>query len=169
LREELQLREQLQQQLKELEDAVMLQKDGPSPQQQQQQQHIQQQLEKLPVVYDDAATLDQWTLQVAGVVIQAAKIEDNDEVLRQQTTLAFKTQVHILPTLLRYCTRQTQLRFFAFAMQTTLDRWNQVKMLTNDQQWEDVKKELVVYLLLVCITDAVVADCECANSNLLFL
>jgi hypothetical protein len=79
-------------------------------------------LENMPQEYDDRSQLDEWTLQIAGKVIAAAKMDDNDEVLRVQTSLAFKVQ-------------------------TTPDRWNQVKMLTSEHEWEEVKKELVVYLL----------------------
>jgi len=74
------------------------------------------------VEYDDIGVLDEWTLTIAGTIIAAAKIEDMDDVLRVQTILAFKVD-------------------------PTPDRWNQVKMLTSKREWEEVKKELVIYLL----------------------
>jgi len=83
---------------------------------------IKETLERMPSEYDDKYQLNSWTLEIAAMVIEAAKIEDNDEVLRVQTSLAFKVD-------------------------TTPERWQQVKMLTSEQEWEDVKKELVVYLL----------------------
>lgn len=35
----------------------------------------------------------------------------------------------------------------AFKADTTAERWTQVRQLTSDEDWEEVKKELVVYLL----------------------
>lgn len=119
---ELELREELKRQQTELEQQIMLQKNGATPEQQKQQQQINEKLEKLPLLYPERSTLDSWTIKAAERVIKAAKIEDNDEVLREQTILAFKTQ-------------------------TTPERWNQVRMLTSEAEWADVKKELVVYLL----------------------
>jgi hypothetical protein len=122
LRKELEERELLQLKQKELEDKVILQKDGPTDEQKKLMDGIKEALEKLPTEYDDKNTLDSWTLQLTTPVINAAKIEDNNDVLREQTTLAFKVQ-------------------------TTPERWNQVKMLTTDQEWDEVKKELVTYLM----------------------
>ncbi len=122
LRKELEEREQLELKLKELEDKILLQKDGPTDEQKKLIDQIHEAQDKLPVEFDDKETLDAWTLEIAELVINAAKIEDNDEVLRVQTTLAFKVE-------------------------TTPERWDKVKMLTSEQEWEDVKKELVVYLL----------------------
>lgn len=79
-------------------------------------------MEKLPAIFEDKEQLNEWTLEVAGYVIAAAKIEDNDDVLREQTTKCFKVE-------------------------TTPERWSQVKNLTSEKDWEEVKRELVVYLL----------------------
>eukprot|EP01114_Cavostelium_apophysatum_P005388 TRINITY_DN1631_c0_g1_i3.p1 TRINITY_DN1631_c0_g1~~TRINITY_DN1631_c0_g1_i3.p1 ORF type:complete len:2306 (+),score=986.21 TRINITY_DN1631_c0_g1_i3:123-7040(+) len=122
LRRELEKREQLNLQKENIESEVMLQKDGATEDQKKMLQQIEQQLQELPVEYEDAATLDNYTLDVAGKIIAAAKIEDLDDVLRVQTSLAFKVD-------------------------TTPDRWNQVKMLTSETEWEEVKKDLVKYLL----------------------
>eukprot|EP01118_Nematostelium_gracile_P018453 TRINITY_DN8192_c0_g1_i1.p1 TRINITY_DN8192_c0_g1~~TRINITY_DN8192_c0_g1_i1.p1 ORF type:complete len:399 (-),score=165.87 TRINITY_DN8192_c0_g1_i1:32-1228(-) len=122
LLEELELREELQDSLNKLAEKVTLQKDGITKKQQTEQENLTAKLEKLPKEFADRAQLDQWTLQACDMMTNAAKIEDNDQVLKELTTRAFKVEV-------------------------TPERWNKVKQLTAEQDWEEVKKELVVYLL----------------------
>eukprot|EP01116_Phalansterium_solitarium_P017419 TRINITY_DN4287_c0_g1_i1.p1 TRINITY_DN4287_c0_g1~~TRINITY_DN4287_c0_g1_i1.p1 ORF type:complete len:2401 (-),score=1033.05 TRINITY_DN4287_c0_g1_i1:215-7417(-) len=122
LRTELAMREQLHKEKEEIDQAVMLQKDGPTDEQTKSLVLIEMQLEQLPADYADKETLDAWTVVIAQKTVTAAKIEDQDAVLREQTTLAFKVE-------------------------STPERWLQVKQLTSEHDWEEVKKDLVVYLL----------------------
>jgi len=61
-------------------------------------------------------------LQVTELIISAAKIENLEAELRSQTIMAFKAD-------------------------TTTARWDQVRHLTPEDEWAQVKEELVVYVL----------------------
>eukprot|EP01126_Amoeba_proteus_P041791 TRINITY_DN4505_c0_g3_i3.p1 TRINITY_DN4505_c0_g3~~TRINITY_DN4505_c0_g3_i3.p1 ORF type:complete len:1553 (-),score=439.90 TRINITY_DN4505_c0_g3_i3:108-4721(-) len=61
-------------------------------------------------------------LEVVELVIAAAKIEDDESVLREQTILAFKTD-------------------------TTTKRWDQIRQIVSEEEWSRVKEELVVYVM----------------------
>jgi len=82
-------------------------------------------LEGLPQIADmdkDIAQLNEQLLQITELIIAAAKIEHCDAELRAQTIMAFKAD-------------------------TTMDRWDQVRALTPEEEWAQVKEELVVYVL----------------------
>eukprot|EP01097_Dermamoeba_algensis_P002363 TRINITY_DN1932_c0_g6_i1.p1 TRINITY_DN1932_c0_g6~~TRINITY_DN1932_c0_g6_i1.p1 ORF type:complete len:562 (+),score=217.01 TRINITY_DN1932_c0_g6_i1:316-2001(+) len=122
LKEELEKREELEAKLTELSEAISLQKNGPTRSQKRQIDTIEAQLKEMPAAYDDLATLESWITQVASVAIDSARVESNDRVLREQTSLAFRTA-------------------------PTVSNWTQVKNLTSESDWDEVKKELVVYIL----------------------
>jgi len=66
--------------------------------------------------------LDKFLLQISEMIIMAAKIEHMDDELRDQTIMAFKAD-------------------------TTTERWDQVRLLTSDEDWGKIKEELVIYVL----------------------
>eukprot|EP01098_Paradermamoeba_levis_P013417 TRINITY_DN610_c0_g1_i2.p1 TRINITY_DN610_c0_g1~~TRINITY_DN610_c0_g1_i2.p1 ORF type:complete len:603 (+),score=270.24 TRINITY_DN610_c0_g1_i2:374-2182(+) len=122
LKLELEKREQLEIQMTELQQKINLQKGGPTKQQEQELDKLTEQQKELPDAFDDLATLESYTLQVSALAIESARVESNDRVLREQTSLAFK----IAPT---------------------VDNWHRVKNLTSELEWEEAKKELVVHVL----------------------
>eukprot|EP01124_Arcella_intermedia_P025788 TRINITY_DN4694_c0_g1_i8.p1 TRINITY_DN4694_c0_g1~~TRINITY_DN4694_c0_g1_i8.p1 ORF type:complete len:1563 (+),score=531.43 TRINITY_DN4694_c0_g1_i8:56-4744(+) len=84
-----------------------------------------EEMEKLPDMGDvnaEIATLDTQMLEVTELIIVAAKIENFENELKTQTIKAFK-------------------------FNTTVDRWDQVRQLIPEEEWDKVKEELVVYVL----------------------
>jgi len=79
-------------------------------------------LEQLPEIDYDKAKLNSWMLDISAVIINAAKIEDDDDTLCEQTVMAFK-------------------------IDTSIERWDQVRNMVSDENWERIKNELVVYVL----------------------
>jgi len=79
-------------------------------------------LEQLPELDYDKAKLDEWILEISEQVVNAAKILDDDETLREQTVMAFK-------------------------IDTSIERWDNVRNMVSDESWDKIKKELVVYVL----------------------
>lgn len=84
LTSQLEKREELTKSQSELMAKVTLQKDGATKKQQKELDEIAESLEALPVIYENKQQLSSWFLEVAGLIIAAAKIEDNDEVLRSK-------------------------------------------------------------------------------------
>eukprot|EP01006_Ploeotia_vitrea_P048220 TRINITY_DN67209_c5_g2_i1.p1 TRINITY_DN67209_c5_g2~~TRINITY_DN67209_c5_g2_i1.p1 ORF type:complete len:423 (+),score=85.92 TRINITY_DN67209_c5_g2_i1:164-1270(+) len=62
------------------------------------------------------------TLQLTTMVIESAKVENNDEALCSQAIRAFKVD-------------------------NTQRRWEEIKNLTSDAEWAKVKEQLVVFML----------------------
>jgi len=79
-------------------------------------------LSQIGDVEKEIAALNQQLLQVTELVIAAAKIENLEKELRAQTIMAFKAD-------------------------TTTERWDQVRALTPEDEWAQVKEELVIYVL----------------------
>eukprot|EP01089_Gocevia_fonbrunei_P006169 TRINITY_DN1672_c0_g1_i2.p1 TRINITY_DN1672_c0_g1~~TRINITY_DN1672_c0_g1_i2.p1 ORF type:complete len:1136 (-),score=330.55 TRINITY_DN1672_c0_g1_i2:332-3739(-) len=95
---------------------------GLDPKLKEELENAKQVLEQLPEIDYDKSKLDSWMLQISEVVINAAKVEDDDETLREQTVMAFK-------------------------IDTSIARWDQVRNMVSDENWEKIKKELVVFVL----------------------
>jgi hypothetical protein len=66
--------------------------------------------------------LKAYTLTITNLMTRAASIEGNDDVLREQTILAFKAD-------------------------TSQERWDQVRNATSEHEWSRIKQELVGYIL----------------------
>ena len=66
--------------------------------------------------------LRQYTLSITSLMTRAASVEGRDDVMRDQTILAFKAD-------------------------TTQERWDQVRNATTEQEWSVIKQELVGYIL----------------------
>eukprot|EP01090_Pellita_catalonica_P001993 TRINITY_DN1167_c0_g2_i1.p1 TRINITY_DN1167_c0_g2~~TRINITY_DN1167_c0_g2_i1.p1 ORF type:complete len:1453 (-),score=417.61 TRINITY_DN1167_c0_g2_i1:71-4429(-) len=85
-------------------------------------QRAKDDLEKLPELEHNKEQLDSWILKISGLVVDAAKILDDDEVLSAQTVMAFK-------------------------IDTSIERWDQVRNMVSDEKWDIIKQELVVFVL----------------------
>mmetsp|Transcript_11501 Transcript_11501/g.17239 ORF Transcript_11501/g.17239 Transcript_11501/m.17239 type:complete len:733 (+) Transcript_11501:26-2224(+) len=66
--------------------------------------------------------IDAFVLQVCDLVVPSAKIEDLDDVLREESVRAFKVD-------------------------TSTERWDTVRNLTSTDDWDTIKQDLVVYVL----------------------
>ncbi|KYQ99826.1 hypothetical protein DLAC_03778 [Tieghemostelium lacteum] len=62
------------------------------------------------------------TLQITHVMIESANIEDQGEILRNQIILSFK-------------------------IDTTPEKWDQIRNLSSEEEWEATKNELVVFVM----------------------
>ncbi|GAM18171.1 hypothetical protein SAMD00019534_013460 [Acytostelium subglobosum LB1] len=62
------------------------------------------------------------TLEITDLMIKAANAEDLGEVIRDQTILSFK-------------------------IDTTVEKWDQIRNLSSEEEWAKVKEELVVYVM----------------------
>eukprot|EP01125_Pyxidicula_operculata_P015272 TRINITY_DN5168_c2_g1_i2.p1 TRINITY_DN5168_c2_g1~~TRINITY_DN5168_c2_g1_i2.p1 ORF type:complete len:1487 (-),score=479.48 TRINITY_DN5168_c2_g1_i2:82-4542(-) len=86
---------------------------------------IKESIEALPKMEnfeEEAQKLNQQLLQTTDLIMTAAKIENDEKELRAQTIMAFKAD-------------------------TTTERWDRVRLLIPEEEWETVKQELVVYVL----------------------
>eukprot|EP01121_Diplochlamys_sp_Union-15-3_P007404 TRINITY_DN1881_c0_g2_i2.p1 TRINITY_DN1881_c0_g2~~TRINITY_DN1881_c0_g2_i2.p1 ORF type:complete len:410 (+),score=82.74 TRINITY_DN1881_c0_g2_i2:222-1451(+) len=79
-------------------------------------------VESLPNIDFDHEKLNRQLLEITDLMIAAAKAEDKEEVMREQTILAFKAD-------------------------TSPARWEAVKNLTSEDEWEKVKQDLVLYVM----------------------
>jgi len=82
-------------------------------------------LDAAPIVSDlenELSKLNSQLLQITEMIIMAADVEKQDSEKRAQTIIAFKAD-------------------------TTTARWDQVRQMTSDEEWCQVKEELVVYVL----------------------
>jgi len=84
--------------------------------------NTKKELEQLPEVEYNKAQLDSWLLDISAVVIEAAKIEEDDQTLCEQTVMAFK-------------------------IDTSLERWDQVRNMVGEANWGKIKKDLVDFIL----------------------
>jgi hypothetical protein len=82
-------------------------------------------LDAAPIVSDlenELSKLNSQLLQITEIIIFAADVEKQYNEKRSQTIIAFKAD-------------------------TTTARWDQVRQMTSDEEWSQVKEELVVYVL----------------------
>lgn len=79
-------------------------------------------LAQMPIIDTPITTLHSSLLNVAEMMIDAAKKEASDEILREQ---------HIV----------------AFRIDTKQERWDIIRNLSTDQEWNTVKTELVEYVI----------------------
>jgi len=91
---------------------------------------IDYELSRLPYKYKNRALLDHLDLNVAHTMMNASKIEDDVECLRQQSIKIFKVNM-------------------------TTETFGEAKVWTPVEQWEKVRKELLQYVL-----DRIVLDTE---------
>eukprot|EP01088_Endostelium_zonatum_P009294 TRINITY_DN22490_c0_g1_i2.p1 TRINITY_DN22490_c0_g1~~TRINITY_DN22490_c0_g1_i2.p1 ORF type:complete len:1480 (-),score=462.02 TRINITY_DN22490_c0_g1_i2:54-4493(-) len=85
-------------------------------------ENTKKELEQLPEIEYDKRQLDSWLLDISAVVIEAAKIEEDDQTLCEQTVMAFK-------------------------IDTSLERWDQVRNMVGEANWGKIKKDLVDFIL----------------------
>jgi hypothetical protein len=71
---------------------------------------------------NELSKLNSQLLQITEIIIFAADVEKQYNEKRSQTIIAFKAD-------------------------TTTARWDQVRQMTSDEEWSQVKEELVVYVL----------------------
>ncbi|KAL6062576.1 hypothetical protein QOT17_012173 [Balamuthia mandrillaris] len=95
---------------------------NPSEAQKQKIEELRLELEEFPVVYDNNYTLDQLNLRVAELMINAGKVEERSDVLRDQAVLTFK-------------------------INPTIPKFEEVKILTDESDWPAVKKDLLAHIL----------------------
>eukprot|EP01087_Luapelamoeba_hula_P018098 TRINITY_DN5787_c0_g1_i1.p1 TRINITY_DN5787_c0_g1~~TRINITY_DN5787_c0_g1_i1.p1 ORF type:complete len:1968 (-),score=477.43 TRINITY_DN5787_c0_g1_i1:25-5928(-) len=79
-------------------------------------------LEQLPVQYEQTSRLNSLNLEMATMMIEAAKVEKRNDVLRDQAVLRFK-------------------------ISPTIPLFDEVKILTEADEWPEVKKELLEQIL----------------------
>jgi hypothetical protein len=130
IKQEIEHQEQLRAHHKELEQQILLfsiasADTKPKEKREVVEQRLQEskaRIDALVPVEVDNSTLDTYTLQITDLIMDAAKIEGLDEVLRDQAILAFKTDVKT-------------------------ERWDQVRDLCSEEEWASIKQDLVVYVL----------------------
>ena len=66
--------------------------------------------------------LKEWTLTITSIIMNAATIENDFDTLKEQSILAFKVD-------------------------TTEERWSQVRNVTAEEEWVTIKETLVSYML----------------------
>jgi hypothetical protein len=74
-----------------------------------------------PVEYDNDK-INQWVLGITHYTVESAKIENIEDQLRQQLILAFKAD-------------------------TTTARWDTIRAMCSEEEWNHVKTDLVVFVL----------------------
>jgi len=105
-----------------IEDLNQQQVVSPSDSQKEEIERLNHKLQELPVLYELTGRLNSFNLQVANLMIEAAKVEERPDVLRDQAVLRFK-------------------------MQPTIPLWEEVKIMTEESEWPEVKKQLLEYIL----------------------
>eukprot|EP01120_Amphizonella_sp_Union-15-10_P016957 TRINITY_DN924_c0_g1_i4.p1 TRINITY_DN924_c0_g1~~TRINITY_DN924_c0_g1_i4.p1 ORF type:complete len:934 (+),score=228.69 TRINITY_DN924_c0_g1_i4:734-3535(+) len=83
---------------------------------------VRKTIEDLPPLDYNYEKLNNQMVEISDLMIQAAKIEEDENVFKEQIILAFKAD-------------------------TTTARWDAVKNMTVEEDWDKIKKELVVYVM----------------------
>lgn len=130
IKQEIEHQEQLRAHHKELEQQILLfsiasADTKPKEKREVIEQRLQEskaRIDALAPIEVDNTTLDAYTLQITDLIMDAAKIEGLDDVLRDQAILAFKTDVKT-------------------------ERWDQVRDLCSEEEWASIKQDLVIYVL----------------------
>jgi hypothetical protein len=120
LQQENDRRTELQQQIAELKQKLVV---TPSDDLRAELTQKQWQLEdEFPILYESNQRLDSLNLQMANLMIEAAKVEERADVLRDQAVLRFK-------------------------IQPSMELFEQVKIMTDEKEWDKVKKKLLKDIL----------------------
>lgn len=128
IRKKLQDRQDMQQEIKQVEQNLLIltAQDKKRPEERKiletKLQELQAKFESLPEVKASFEALNNATLELAEMVIEAAKIENLDDILKEQ---------HIL----------------AFRIDTKQERWDDIRNLSTDEEWTQVKNDLVGYIM----------------------
>lgn len=125
----LQKRDSLVSQLKQVEQEILMNslKEGKKAEDRQklvdESQKLKNEIGELPEIKMHLDALHAFMLEITELVIEAARIENDVDVLREQQMAAFK-------------------------IDTKQERWDEIRNLTEDQiEWERVKNELVSYIM----------------------
>jgi len=78
--------------------------------------------EEFPVIYEHTSALNNLNLNIATIMIESGKVEERKDVLRDQAVLRFK-------------------------IQPTIPLFEEVRILTEADEWDQVKKELLEHIL----------------------
>lgn len=128
IRKKLQAKEDLQKEIKEVEQNLLIltAQESKNPKEKQKLEKslekLRQKLNSLPEVKANFEALNSGTLELAEMVIDAAKIESMDDILKDQHILAFK-------------------------IDTKQERWDDIRNLSSDDEWLKVKNELVGFIM----------------------
>jgi hypothetical protein len=85
-------------------------------------QEIEIELAKLPLKYQSEAAIDALMLHVGKMLLNAAKVVNDNQVLREQAVIVFKININ-------------------------LETFGEVKVLTPEHDWEKLRKELLKYVV----------------------
>eukprot|EP00029_Vermamoeba_vermiformis_P012434 TRINITY_DN724_c0_g2_i1.p1 TRINITY_DN724_c0_g2~~TRINITY_DN724_c0_g2_i1.p1 ORF type:complete len:1593 (+),score=701.35 TRINITY_DN724_c0_g2_i1:168-4781(+) len=85
-------------------------------------QKLKGEIEAFGAVAYDNEKINKWVLDITHYTVESAKIENIEDQLRQQLILAFKAD-------------------------TTTERWDSIRAMCSEEEWNHVKTDLVVFVL----------------------
>src|SRR5690606_34585237 len=106
----------------EKQQLLQQQKIKPSEKNQKRIEEIDSELQNLPQTYDPIETINESLLSVATQMMNAAKVEQKTEIQREQAVIIFKITM-------------------------TNEAFGEVKVLTPEDEWPKVRKELLDYVM----------------------
>jgi len=111
-------RAQINQDIHDLQQQMVV---APEDGQKEELEELNHKLEELPLIYEQNYQLNNRLQQTASIMINAAKVEERTDVLRDQAVLRFK-------------------------IQPSIQLFEEVKIMTEEDEWEEVRKELLEHI-----------------------